>query len=225
MKTQFFKLLLITMAIGLASCKTENKVEFTDFKYSDKPDAMTCGEMDTKLLKEALYSFEDDIAKHYNTQNNRLVRAYSRLITESTASRLKIEDVISEHSFKVFEALKQDENLWNLGNAESKLNYNSEIVNCIVNNIKNQRLKSTFDALKQTNSLTPKLIGEPIKSNSAQLTNDKSLATFVALQYYYSKLFDIDITTINFDKPEDSNIDFNKKPPATQPNTQSNTNN
>lgn len=222
MKTQFFKLLLITMAISLASCKTEKKVEFTDFKYTDKPDAMTCGDMDTKLLKEALYSFEDDIINHYDSQNRNTSRAYTRLITESTINRLKVEDVISEHSLKVFEALKQDEDLWGLNSSVSKLNYNSQVVDCIADNIKNERLKSTFNALKQTNSLTPKLIGEPIKSSSVQLINDKHLATFVALQYYYAKLFDIDVSTINFDKPEASNIDFNQKPQAAQPNTQNN---
>jgi len=92
MKTQFFKLLLITMTISLASCKKENKVVFTDFKYADKPDAMTCGDMDTKLLKEALYSFEDDIVNHYDSQNKNTSRAYTRLITESTINRLKIEE-------------------------------------------------------------------------------------------------------------------------------------
>ena len=225
MKTQFFKLLLITMTISLASCKKENKIVFTDFKYADKPDAMTCGDMDTKLLKEALYSFEDDIINHYDTQNRNTSRAYTRLITESIINRLKIEDVISEHTVKVFEALKQNEDLWNIDGGANHLNYNSQVVNCIADNINNQRIKSTFNALKQTNSLTPKLIGEPIKSSSAQLINDKYLATFVALQYYYNKLFDIDLTTILFDKPEASNVDFNKRPPATQPNTQNNTNN
>ncbi|MEJ2112580.1 MAG: hypothetical protein P8X62_02350, partial [Flavobacteriaceae bacterium] len=114
MKTQFFKLLLITMTISLASCKKENKIVFTDFKYADKPDAMTCGDMDTKLLKEALYSFEDDIINHYDTQNRNTSRAYTRLITESIINRLRIEDVISEHTVKVFEALKQNEDLWNI---------------------------------------------------------------------------------------------------------------
>ncbi|MDU8886541.1 hypothetical protein RXV94_10255 [Yeosuana sp. MJ-SS3] len=225
MKTQFFKLLLITMAMSLASCKTENKVEFTDFKYADKPDAMTCGDMDTKLLREALYSFEDDIVNHYDAQNRNTSRAYTRLITESIINRLRIEDVISEHTVKVFEVLKQDKDLWSLNNGKSNLNYNSQLVNCIADNIRNERLKSTFNALQQTNSLTPKLIGEPIKSSSVQLINDKYLATFVALQYYYSKLFDVDLSTIHFDKPEASNIDFNKRPAATQPNTQNNSNN
>jgi len=218
MKTQFFKLIVITMVICLVSCNKEKEVVFTNYKYADKPETITCGDIDTKLLKEALFAFEEDIAKHYKTQSNNISRAYSRFITESTIGRLKFEDVISEHTLNIFEALKKDQTLWDQGNAKSNLNYNSDIINCIGENIKDKRLKSIFNSLKSTNSLSPKLFGEPVKNNSVMLLNDKYLATYVALEFYYAKLFDADLTNINFQEPA-TNIDFNKIPkePKTVP--------
>jgi len=223
MKTQFFKLLVIILAVSLASCNKEKEAVFSDYKYADKPETITCGDLDTKLLKEALYSLESDIVKHYKTQNSNISRAYSRLITESIVGRLKFENVISEHTLNVFEALKKDKKLWNQGNVKSNLNYNSDIVNCIAENIKDERLKSIFNALKSTNSLSPKLFGEPLKNSAVMLLSDKYLATYVALEFYYAKLFDVDLSYVNFEEPA-TNIDFNQKPPVSQPSNQETTN-
>ena len=218
MKTHFFKLFVITLMISSTSCKKET--QFTDFKYADKPETIACGDMDAKLLKEALYSFEDDIVNHYDSINKNLSRSYSRLINDASSRRLKFQDVVSPHSLKVFEALKNNQNLWNQGNATSNLNYNSKVIKCIANNISDQRLKSIFNSLLSTNSLTPFLFGEPIKSNSGQLLRDKYLATYVALEFYYAKLFDVDLTNVTLEKPKPK-VDFNKKPvePQTVPQT------
>jgi len=204
--------------ISSTSCKKET--QFTDFKYADKPETIACGDMDAKLLKEALYSFEDDIVNHYDSINKNLSRSYSRLINDASSRRLKFQDVVSSHSLKVFEALKNNQDLWNQGNATSNLNYNSKVIKCIANNISDQRLKSIFNSLLSTNSLTPFLFGEPIKSNSGQLLRDKYLATYVALEFYYAKLFDVDLTNVTLEKPKPK-VDFNKKPvePQTVPQT------
>lgn len=212
MNTRFFKLFVIALVISLASCKRETKHTFTDYLYADKPESITCENFDTKLLKEALYSFEDDIANHYDAQTKNLSRSYNRFINEALSNRLKYEDVISAHTVNVFEAMKNNTSLWNQGNAKSNLSYNSEILKCIVNNIKNNRLKSTFNALLTTNSMSPALTGDAVRGNVGNLLNDKYLATYVALDLYYAKLFDVDFTTINFEEPQ-TNVDFNQKPP------------
>ena len=190
MKTRFFKLFAITLIISLASCKNEKANVFTDYKFSDKPETLACEGMDTKLLKEALYTFEDDIIKHYNSKNSNLSQSYSRFINEALSNRLKPENLISAHTVKVFEALKNNNALWNQSGASSKLNYNSKTIKCIANNIKDQRIKSTFNALLSTHSLNPQLFGATLQSNARILLNDRSLATYVALDFYYSKLFD-----------------------------------
>jgi len=212
MKTRFFKLFIIALGISLASCNKETKHTFTDYLYTDKPESITCDNIDTKLLKEALYTFEDDIVNHYDAKTKNLSRAYNRFLNEALSNRLKYEDVISSHTLIVFESLKNNASLWNQGNSKSNLSYNSETLKCIVNSLKNNRLKSTFNALLATNSMSPVLIGDAIKGSVGNLLNDKHLATYVALELYYAKLFNIDFTTINFEEPQ-TNVDFNQKPP------------
>ena len=90
------------------SCKKES--HFSDYKYTDKPVAFTCEGINSKLLNEALYSFEDDIANHYKGKgkNYRLDQAYSQIIRNSVFGTLKLEDIVSKHTVSVFEALKNE---------------------------------------------------------------------------------------------------------------------
>jgi len=212
MKTPFFKLLVITLAIGLASCKKENT--FTDYKYADKPTVITCEGINSKLYQEALYTFEDDIFNYYkkNDPNTSLAKSYSQLIRNSLYGKMKLKEIISAHTIKVFEALKKEDNLWDTNNSKSHLNYNSIVVDCISENILDKALNSTFNALVSTNSMSPKLFGTPLMSKYLKSSNDKYLATYIALDLFYAKLFDINFSEVNLEKPEQK-VDFNQVPP------------
>ena len=216
------KITLITflLAFTFFGCKKENT--FSDYKYNDKPEVLVCNGLNSKLYQEALYSFEDDILKYYGKAkpNTSLVQAYSQLLRNSIYDRLKFEDVISEHTVKVFEALKNEDNLWDANNTKSHLNYSSNIIKCISSNMQDKSLKTTFDALITTNSLSPKLFGTPLMSKYRTALNDKYLATYIALDLYYSKLFDIDLSKVNFDEPEP--LDFNVIPQKSDTSAQTN---
>jgi len=211
MKTHFFKIIVITLAMSLVSCNKEKEKVFTDYKYGYKPDTITCGDLDTDLLKEALYSFENDISIYYDADRNTLVRSYSRLIKESLNGSLKYENILSKHTVDIFQVLKNDKTLWNLEKSKSNLNYNGDMLDCIAQNIIDARLNGIFNSLKTTNSLSPKLFGEAVKDRAILMLSDKYLATYIALEFYYAKLFDLDLTNINFDGRA-PNIDFNRKP-------------
>ncbi|MEP3837871.1 MAG: hypothetical protein ABJM36_09495 [Algibacter sp.] len=214
--TTFTFLLVIT----LFSCNQGS--QFTDYKYADKPATITCEGVNLKLLNEALYSFEDDIAKHYNKGNRapRLDQAYSQIIRNSIYGRLKIEDIASKHTVAVFEALKKEEDLWDATNPKSHLNYNSKVLNCISSSIKDSSLKTTLNALISTNSMAPKLFGPALVSKSRNALSDKSLAMYITLDLFYAKMFDIDFSKVNFDKPEQK-VDFNALPANNKPTTDS----
>jgi len=199
------------LVITLISCKQE-KV-FSNYKYTDKPVVFTCEGVDSKLLNEALYSFEDDILNHYKgvKENFRLDQAYSQLIRNSVFGRLKLEDIISKHSVEIFEALKKDTSLWEANTQESHLNYNSATLKCISNNINDTALKTTYGALVATNSMSPKLFGAPLVSKYRNTIKDKNLAMYVALDLYYAKMLDLDFSKVNLNKPEQK-VDFNKLP-------------
>lgn len=207
-KINFITILLV---FALASCKKENT--FTDYKYAYEPNTLTCDNLDTKLYNEALYSFEADILSFYgkNNPNYNQLQAYNQFIREGIYGRANLEGIISKHSTKVFEALKNDKNLWISQNGSTGLNYKSPFLDCISKNMSDKSLKTTFNALISTNSMSPKLFGAPLLTNYRFVQNDKYLATYVALDLYYSKFFDIDFAKINFDKP-DSPVDFNNVP-------------
>jgi hypothetical protein len=104
--------------------------------------------------------------------------------------------MVSEHTLKVFEALKQDNDLWNPNNPVSKLNYKSKLMDCISKNIKDNDLKTTLNALLTTNSMTPELYGAPLLSKYRLAITDKALASYIAFDLYYAKLFDVDVTQV-----------------------------
>lgn len=212
-KLAFFSFLLVFI---LFSCKKENT--FTNYKFADKPDTIVCDGLNNALFKEALYSLEDDLLVFHQKTNPKtsLTQAYSQFIRLSIYGRLKYEDIVSEHTLSVFEALKNESDLWDANNTKSHLNYNSAIIQCISKNIKDEHLKTTFNALLSTNSMSPKLFGSPLMNKYRNALNDKYLATYIALDLFYAKLFDIDFSKVNLEKPEQK-VDFNKVPQTPQP--------
>lgn len=211
------KLTLITFLLSLTLFNCKQQSTFSNYKYSDKPEIITCEGLNSKLYNEALYSFEDDILNYYKQKNDKtsLVQGYSQFIRTVIYDRLKLEDVVSKHTLDVFEAMKNESDLWDATNTKSHLNYNGKTMLCISKNIKDDNLKTTLDALISTNSMSPKLFGTPLMTKYRNALNDKYLALYVALDLYYSKLFDIDLTKINLDKPEQK-VDFNKVPKTPQ---------
>lgn len=213
MKTQFFKLLAITLLISSTSCKKEATI---DYKYADSPKVLACDFEKTQLYNEAVYSFENDIAAFYDKQNKAVTRAYGQFTSNALNGRLKVEDIASEHSLDIAKALKTDASLWSVNGTNTTLNYSHPIVDCIVNNIKDNGLKTTFNALLSTNSMRPNLILTPLKNSSARLQSDGSLKTFVALEFYYSKLLNVDVSQLKKPEPEpvktNEKVDFNKTP-------------
>ncbi len=204
-------LITFLLVFTLFNCNKQNS--FSDYKYSDKPEAIICEGLNSKLYNEALYSFEDDILKFYQQKksNITLVQGYSQFIRAAIYSPPKFEEIVSKHTLDVFEALKNDTDLWDATNSKSHLNYNGKTLNCIASNIKDANLKTTFEALISTNSMSPKLFGTPLVTKYRNALNDKYLALYIALDLYYSKLFDIDFSKVNLDKPEQK-VDFNKVP-------------
>ncbi|WP_298534414.1 hypothetical protein [uncultured Algibacter sp.] len=211
-------LITFLLVLTLLGCKQQNS--FSDYQYADKPDVITCSNLNSKLYNEALYSFEDDIFKYYKAQNfkSTLTNAYSQFIRTAVYGRLKYEDVISKHTLDVFEALKNENDLWDANNKKSHLNYKSSALNCVGNNIKDENLKTTFNALISTNSMSPELFGSPLMPKFRNALSDKHLALYIALDLYYSNLFDIDLSKVNLEKPEQK-VDFNKVPPKTEADT------
>ncbi|WP_189360161.1 hypothetical protein [Algibacter mikhailovii] len=211
-----FNLIAVLLVFTFFNCKQQNT--FSDYKFADKPQAISCEGLNSKLYNEALYSFEDDILNYYQQQKSTstLVQAYSQFLRGSNYGRLKLEDFVSKHTLDVFEALKEEADLWDANNTESHLNYHGKTIRCISENIKDANLKATLNALISTNSMSPKLFGAPLLTKYRNALNDKYLALYITLDLYYSNLFELNLDLVNLDKPEQQ-VDFNKLPPASNP--------
>ncbi|WP_445956470.1 hypothetical protein [Yeosuana sp.] len=205
MKTKFYLMTLLCL-FTLFSCKQNNT--FTDFKYADQPVVLNCENLNSKLYQEALYSFENDIANFYSKDKNSLSRSYSQFIRASAFNQVKFTEIVSPHTLQVFEALKKDSDLWNSNNSTDHFNYKSSLMNCIAKNIGDKDLKTTLNALLSTNSMSSKLFNAPLISNYGSVINDKYLATYVAFDLFYARLFDVDFTQIKAEKPQ-AKVDFN----------------
>ncbi|GAL67471.1 hypothetical protein [Jejuia pallidilutea] len=216
-----FKLFAFLLVFTLFSCKKEAEEKTLDeYKYTEKGIVLNCDKFDLKLLNEALFSFENDILEAYGKNGQtgapNLTRAYSQFIRNAMYGRMNYADIVSPHTAKVFEVLKSKQELWDLNNANTKLNYNSSVMACIANNMIDRSLKTTLNALLETNSMSPKLFGPALQSNYGAAIRDKYLSAYVALEFYYGKLFDVDLSQVA-EKPEPK-VDFNKIPPQTPQN-------
>ena len=150
----------IFLAFTLLSCNKKNS--FKDFKFSDQQPVIVCKNQNNELLNEALYSFENDLNRHYSRLSGQnLTLAYSRFINAAVNNRIKLTDIASKHSVLVFQALK-NEDLWDADNPRSHLNYNSPFFKCLIKNIKEKQLQTTLEALLETNSMSPDLFGKKV---------------------------------------------------------------
>ncbi|MFH4967147.1 hypothetical protein V8G61_02985 [Gaetbulibacter sp. M240] len=200
----------IFLAFTLLSCNKKNN--FKDFKFSDEQPVITCKSLNNELLNEALYSFENDLNRHYSRLSGQnLTLAYSRFINGAVNNRIKLTDIASKHSVLVFQALK-DEDLWDAENPRSHLNYNSPFFNCLIQNINEKQLQATLKALLETNSMSPELFGAPLASNYRAAVTDKYIALYVAFDLFYAKFFDEDLSLVNLKSDPYENVDFNKIP-------------
>lgn len=212
MKTLLFKSTLILLTLSLLGCQNESRITY---KYTEQPDFILC-EIDNKnLYNEAIHSFEADIFKYFDKSNRAPLRAYKKFTSFALNGKLNIEDIASEHSLYLAKQLKKEAQLWHKTKASRTLNYSGILMECIVNNIIDKDLKTTFNALLSTNSIQRNTILTPIKNNSFQLLTDSSLKAFVAFEYYYSALMDIEasqLTVKDKSNTDRTSGDFNHKP-------------
>lgn len=191
MKSSFKILSFLLILIVFSSCKKETTL--SEYKYTDKEYPVQCESANTDLIKEALYSFEEDIMNHFGKNANKnLSQAYSRTINLGTYGRLKYEEMVSPHTLEIFKILKENTNLWKTEGNTKTLNYNSDLIKCLAENISDKEIKTTFNSLLITNSMRVDLLGAELRRKSGFALKDRYLATYIALDYYYAKLFNID---------------------------------
>ncbi|KJD34395.1 hypothetical protein PK35_00905 [Tamlana nanhaiensis] len=189
-------IILITITLCL-SCKQKSQATLTQYKYADKNPTISCNIETDDLFKEALYSFENDIINAYDKNGLNKLRAYRTFITYSMTNRVQFDKIISKQTKAVFDVLKTHTNLWD-GN---HLNYNHNLLSCLTQKMMDKNLKTTFKALVSTNSMSQQIFTPALQSNTSY-SNDPYLQTFIALDYFYAKLFQVDFNSVDFEANE-----------------------
>lgn len=189
MKTQ---LIYLVICLILVNCK-ESKPDIA-LKFSDKPVAINCDIDHSELFNEALYNFEENLFENHNVKNPNLNNAFRDFLKTSINNAANYNNITNQHSLDIYKALRNIEGLYLEKDNNVTLNYNHEIFSCIGENIQDKDLKATFNALLSTNSMSLRMLKDVFINKSGRINSDKYLTTFVALELYYSKLADVDLS-------------------------------
>ncbi len=225
MKTISINFLLVLLIFNLTGCKKENNVSsFSEFKYADKPQTINCSSADSKLLNEAIYTFENDIANFYDAKQKNVIRGYNAFIRKAASNKkVAFEEFVSQQSVNIAKVLN-DTGIFKNGG----LDYNNDLIACIGENMAEGDLKTTFNALLSTNSMSKTLFGPALNGKASSIEKDKYLGLYIALEYFYSEINTIDFSQMDFEKrdaeqiekakpinsinPKNPKVDFNKRP-------------
>ena len=197
-KTLFLAVIVATL---FSACKQKPNIEY---KFQDKPKVVDCPGIDSDLIHEALYSFELDIGNAFNFRNvfNPKMdifysQGYANFIYRGAAGTVDYKGIASPHTVAVFRELQKIEGLWLIDNERSHLNYDHEYVECLLSNIQSDDIRQTIASLREINSMTPKMIAEPLRKNiQAAYEDDMYFAMYVALDTFYQYLFDVDLSEV-----------------------------
>lgn len=181
-------LLIISIALGMHSCG-----ESIGYKYTNRKHVVVCEGMDRDLMNEALYSFEDNIAK-IALNNKQSVGSpqyysfgYASYIYSGVMGEANYQEIASEHSKALAKELAK-EPIWTGTKPNIKLDYNSPFVSCLVESVQQEDLKQIFDNLINANTMDIKLMINLFMKHVGETTKNKELAVIVALDTYYRNL-------------------------------------
>lgn len=178
---------LILTTVILTSC--EQKAKF-DFKFADQEQVISCSEDYNSLLNEALYSFENDLYTKYDSINKSKTKAYGAFIYRGMDGSAKYDEIMTENTHPLVQKLIA-ENILIKDKAPSHLNYEHPAVQCVVNNIKDEELKNTIQALIDTKTMNPKLFNSRFRNFGRNADKDRYLALFIGLDGYYQQILNI----------------------------------
>ncbi len=186
--------ILVLLAILVLFPQCEKPLEY---KFTSRPFQLNCTTTNKDLLKEALYSFQDDISKYYNDPDiilgtkSAYMYSYRQFIFRGFDGVAPFAEIASPHTLEVLEKLKKVDGLWDRNREGTNLNYTGELMSCIFENIKDEELKTRFSSLLKVDYLTPKIMAEPMRQQVGKVFNDEHLATYIALDAYYQYLLDL----------------------------------
>lgn len=198
MKKLSILIILLSMVLIPGGCKKEFA-----YKYQDKPKVIECPGVDSDLIHEALYSFQEDIANYYyevDTQkgsNRYYINGLAQFVYVGFMGEADYVNIASEHSLEILERLKQQSGLFDRAGKYSNLNHQGEFVSCLFDQFYDEELRKQFLAFNKANYVNPKQLASPLRSKIHKAFTDANLATYIALEGYYQRMLDVDLSDVS----------------------------
>lgn len=172
-----------------SSCKPEPKL---DYKFINQENYFKCSEVDIDFFNEATYAFEDFIIKNYDfSQNGDIKLAYRNFLINARHDLIPMAERLDDYLISVIKTIKNEKNLW-VASEHPKLSHTAAITTCISNSIQDDKFKNIFAALASSSTLKSSTVAPLIQADLDLAINDKSVATYIALDMFYAKLINLD---------------------------------
>jgi len=184
--------ILLISILALTSCK-----EPIEYKYQDRELGIECTGLDSKLVKEAYYSFRNDLAEYTRKNMAKIDNlnypfSLALYVFKGAEGTADYKNIVSPHTIKILNELKKETQLWDLQSDKSNLNYHSELINCLIEGIQNDEVKQAILSFREVNSQNPKSFAELYRTSIVGTNKDMHFATFLAFEIYYQYLYDIE---------------------------------
>ncbi len=186
--------LLCLVAIGLNSC-----ADNFSYMYAEKPAMVDCDQMDQKMLNEAMYTFQEDVAVHYNFKNYSPTTpvyyrwGFASYVHHGSNGTAPYAEIVSEQSKLVLLELVKEDGLFLKENEEYVLNFKHPLASCLIDLISDDAIKETIKTLISVDQMQARLLDSPLRSNIKRLVDDKNLLLFVGLATYYPRLMNMGV--------------------------------
>jgi len=184
--------ILLLFAITLLSCK-----EPIEYQFTDSPETIKCDGLDYDLAHEAYYSFRQDIAiyvkdLHIGYDNLNYRESLGYYIYRGALGNFDYNEIVTPHTKKLLLLLKENKDLWDTTSDKTNLNYHSEFITCLVQNIKNEEVRETIQSLIEANSMNSSIFAENYRLNVFDCYTDNHFGMLLAFDTYYQHLYDMD---------------------------------
>lgn len=188
MKTKAWTILLI-VALSFWSCQDDFA-----YKYADKEAVIECDQINQKMLNEAMYSFQEDVAEHFNFRSYSPSTpvyyqwGFASYAYNGSQGTAPYEEIVRDQSKLILLELVKQKGLFNKDNGQFALNYKHPLVTCLIDKISDDPLRSTIQTLVDVDQMNARLLAEPLRKNIKRLAEDKHLILFMGLATYYPQL-------------------------------------
>lgn len=167
------------------------------YKYQSEVQSIDCPNIDSKLIHEALYTFKNDISKYYLKEIQEkdyldFSFSYDQYIYRGAKGNVFYKEIASTHTLLVLNELKKEKNLFIKVKEKSILNYQLDFVQCLINNIENEEIRTKILNLIDVDYLSPSVMAENYRKTTIDANNDPNYLLFVSLDTFYRRLLELE---------------------------------